>query len=372
MALPADLYLVLAERLLAWADGGLRDLPWRGEPRNPYHVWVSEVMLQQTQVATVVPYFERFVARFPSIASLAAASLDQVLKLWEGLGYYARARHLHAAARRVMADYGGQLPKGVEELRALPGIGAYAAGAIASLAFGQRAPAVDGNARRVLSRLFAIDTDPRQPATQKQLWALAEAILKTLPEARAGLFNEGLMELGATLCTPQVPNCVACPLADFCQARQRGRQTELPVRVPRRRVPHYVVTAAVIREDGDRGRVLIARRALDDMLGGLWEFPGGKCSRGEPLPDCLRREIREELGVEIEVGEQLTVVRHAYTHFSITLHAFACRLLRGRPRAIDCADWRWVALEELERFAFSSADHKIIAALHARPSSAIA
>ncbi len=354
---------MLAERLLVWAAGALRPLPWRREPRDPYHVWVSEVMLQQTQVATVIPYFERFVARLPTVAALAAAPLDEVLKLWEGLGYYARARNLHAAAHQVMDQHGGELPRTVEGLLALPGIGPYTAGAIASLAFGRRAPAVDGNVRRVLCRLFLVETDPRQRAIQKRLWALAEGLLAPLPPAQAGALNEALIELGALVCTPRAPNCAACPLIDFCGAYQAGRQEELPPRSPRRPVPHHVVTAAVIWQGGETGRILIARRALDDMLGGLWEFPGGKCGAGESLTACLRREIREELGIEIEVGEPLPVVRHAYTHFRITLHPFHCRLVAGRPRAIDCADWRWVALHELEQFPFSKADLEIITAL---------
>lgn len=343
--------------LLKWARNNLRDLPWRTEPRNPYHVWISEMMLQQTQVATVIPYFHRFIERFPSIHALAAAPLDDVLKAWEGLGYYARARNLHRAAEQVVAEFDGRLPDTVEELLRLPGIGRYSAGAIASLAFGRAAPVLDGNVKRVLCRLYAVRDDPRQPAVERELWALAEL---NLPKGKAGRWNEAMMELGATVCQPRSPRCGDCPFIPVCQAHRQDLQDELPARAHKPRTPHYDVAAAVIRR---RGRILIAQRPLGGMLGGLWEFPGGKRERGESLEECLRREIQEELGVEIEVGRPVTQVKHAYTHFRITLHAFECALIGGKPKAIQVADWRWVRLEEMERFAFAVTDRKIITAL---------
>ncbi len=345
--------------LLRWATRNLRDLAWRAEPRDPYRVWVSEIMLQQTQAATVIPYFYRFTERFPTVQALAQAPLDDVLKLWEGLGYYARARHLHRAAQKVVAEFDGRLPDTVEELSKLPGIGRYTAGAIASIAFGRDAPAVDGNVRRVLCRLYAIRGDVRRSKIQNQLWALAEA---NLPKGKAGRWNEAMMELGATVCTPRSPRCGECPLAGSCRAHALGIQEKLPARAASKRTPHYDVAAAVIRK---RGRVLIARRPLGGMLGGLWEFPGGKKKHRESLEECLQREIREELGIEIAVGQLVTRVEHAYTHFRITLHAFECRHARGRPRAIQVADWRWVTLDGLDRFAFAVTDRKIIEALRA-------
>jgi len=343
--------------LLKWAKKNSRDLPWRAEPRDPYHVWISEVMLQQTQVATVIPYFRRFIERFPTPETLAAAPLDAVLKVWEGLGYYARARNLHRAALQIVAECGGRLPDTVEGWLELPGIGRYTAGAIASLAFGRAAPAVDGNVKRVLCRLYAMRADPRQPAVERALWTLAEA---NLPKGQAGRWNEALMELGATVCLPRSPRCDECPLAATCRARALGLQDKLPARAIKKRTPHYDVSAAVIRR---RGRILVAQRPLGGMLGGLWEFPGGKRERGESLQECLRREIQEELGVEIKVGQPVTQVQHAYTHFRITLHAFECTLLSGQPKSLQVADWRWVRLEEMERLAFAATDRKIIAAL---------
>jgi A/G-specific adenine glycosylase len=344
----------LRSKLLDWYDRHRRDLPWRDEP-DPYRIWVSEVMLQQTQVTTVLPYYRRFLRRFPTLADLAAAGLDDVLKAWEGLGYYARARHLHAAARQVMAENEGRLPESYAGLRRLPGFGDYTAGAVASIAFGQRVPAVDGNVKRVLARLFAVTGDVTQGATARRLRAMAAELV---PADRPGDFNQALMELGATLCTPASPRCLLCPVNAECQALAQGIHESLPLKTPRPERPHYDVTAAVIRRDD--GHLLIAQRNPEAMLGGLWEFPGGKCRPGETYPACLRREIREELGIEIEVGQHLTTIQHGYTHFRISLHVFECRHLDGEPRALDCADWRWVRLADLGDYAFPVTDQKII------------
>jgi A/G-specific adenine glycosylase len=344
----------LRRKLLEWYDRNRRQLPWR-DISDPYRVWISEVMLQQTQVTTVLPYYERFLRRFPTLADLAAAPLDQVLKTWEGLGYYARARNLHAAAGQVMADHGGRLPASYADLRPLSGFGDYTAGAVASIAFGERVPAVDGNVKRVLARLLASTEDITRSGTARRLRAVAAALV---PTDRPGDFNQALMELGATLCTPTSPRCLLCPVNSECEGLARGIHESLPVKAPPRQRPYYDVTAAVIRRDD--GCLLIAQRKPEAMLGGLWEFPGGKCRPGESLPDCLRREIREELGVEIEVGQHLTTIRHGYTHFRISLHVFECRHLSGDVRALDCADWRWVRLAELGDFAFPVTDQKII------------
>jgi A/G-specific adenine glycosylase len=346
-----------AGRLLDWFARRSRDLPWRRE-RTPYRVWVAEVMLQQTRAETVVPYYERFLESFPTVEELADAPLEEVLKAWEGLGYYARARNLHAAARRVVAGLGGQFPDTFEGLLALPGVGRYIGGAVASIAFGQDVAAVDGNARRVLCRVFEVREDVTRSGVQRKLDTLAAGLL---PPGRAGAFNEALMELGATVCTPRAPLCDRCPLRDLCRAYAAGDPEPLPLRRPRRQIPHYDVAAAVTaRADG---RVLVAQRNVDDMLGGLWEFPGGKREDGETLPECLVREMREELGVTVAVDEQLTVVRHAYTHFRITLHAFHCRLVDGEPRCLDCAAFRWVTLAELDGLPMSVADRRVALAL---------
>ena len=349
----------LSRRLLDWFAVHARALPWRVE-RTPYRVWVAEVMLQQTRAETVVPYYERFMARFPTIEALAAAPLEDVLRVWEGLGYYARARHLHESARVLVASRAGQLPGTYEGLLALPGVGRYVAGAVASLACGQDVPAVDGNARRVLCRLFEVRDDVTRLATQRMLERLAADLL---PPGEAGRFNEALMELGATLCTPRAPRCLACPLADQCRAYLRGNPEALPVRGARRAVPHYDVAAAALFDHS--GRVLVAQRRADEMLGGLWEFPGGKREPDETLIQCLIRELREELGVTVQVeGEQaFAVISHAYSHFRMTLHAFRCRLQAGQPQCLDCAALRWVALAELDDLPMSVVDRKVARAL---------
>jgi A/G-specific adenine glycosylase len=318
-------------------------------------------MLQQTRVETVIGYWQRFLSRFPTIEVLAAAPLDDVLKIWEGLGYYARARNLHSAATKLVSNGGGCLPPSVDLLSRLPGIGPYTAAAIASIAFDLDAVAMDGNLRRVLCRLFGIDDDPGRPKTQRCLESLA---LSMLPGGRAADFNQALMDLGAMVCIPSNPRCLLCPLMATCRARLEGIQNELPIRATRKHRPHRDVTAGIIW-DGD-GHFLITQRPYDGLLGGLWEFPGGKRRPGEELKDCLHREIDEELAMEIIVGDLLCMVEHAFTHFFMTLYAFDCQVLRGTPQCLGCRDLRWVTLDQLDEFAFPVADQQIIASLRAR------
>lgn len=348
----------LTHAILAWLPLVRRDLPWRRR-RDPYAVWVSEIMLQQTQVATVIPYFERWLARFPDVQALAAAPLADVLKAWEGLGYYSRARNLHRAAQIVVTQHGGRLPAERKALLALPGIGAYTAGAILSLAFGLAEPALDGNARRVLSRVYDVAEDVGAPAPARRLWALAAALVAAAPPGRAGDLNEGLMELGALVCTPQTPACSACPLAAMCLARARGTQAERPVKAARPVTPHYDVVAAVIRDAA--GRYLLAQRPTDGLLGGLWGFPGGTAAEGEALEAALIRTVAEQTGVEVRPHAPLRPIKHAYTHFRITLHPFHAELAAGEPRPLRCADLRWVAAADLGAYAFPVTDRKISA-----------
>ena len=345
--------------LLAWADIALRDLPWRRD-RDPYKVWVSEIMLQQTRVETVIPYYEQWMARFPTLESLAKADLKDALKCWEGLGYYARCRNLHRAAKVVVDQYHGRVPDTREALLDLPGIGPYTVGAILSLAFDQDAAVLDGNVRRVFFRLFALADAPKQKATRQKLWSLAEMLL---PSGRAGQFNEALMDLGATICTPKKPGCLGCPLQEVCRAYEIGDPESYPPRVPRPPLPHHTVAAGVIWRDG---QLLIAQRPLDGLLGGMWEFPGGKQLPDESLAECLKRELDEELGIEVAVGEELTIVHHSFTHFRITLHAFECQYLGdGEPQAIGVRDWRWVSMQELDDYPFPVMDQRVIAVLRA-------
>jgi len=310
-------------------------------------------MLQQTRLETVIPYFERWMQQFPGVEALARASLQEVLSVWEGLGYYGRARNLHQSAQKVMRDYHGVLPEEAQLLCKLPGVGRYTAGAIASIAFGKDEPTLDGNIRRVLARYFDVSEDARSTRGEKTLWALAT---QHLPAGRAGEYNQALMDLGASLCSPKAPNCAECPLEKTCQARASGIQEQRPVLVRRHATPHYVVTAAVIRQ-GEQ--VLITLRPPHGLLGGLWEFPGGKQQEGEDLPTCLQREIREELGVEILVGAQVGIFKHAYTHFRVTLHAFLCKLVMGEPQPIQVAQVAWAELRELPHYPMGKIDRQI-------------
>lgn len=352
----------IAPLLLAWWDAGHESLPWR-ETKDPYHIWVSEIMLQQTQVATVIPYYERWLVRFPTVETLAEASLDEVLKLWEGLGYYSRARNLHAAAKMVLERFNGRLPPTAADLQTLKGIGRYTAGAISSIAFDEPAPILDGNVIRVFSRLTDLDEDVTTTAAKKRLWQLATEVV---PTKRPGDFNQALMELGQQVCAPARPLCLLCPLQSLCLARQRGTQLERPVRPPRKNTPHYDVAAGIIwqtEERGENGRFLIAQRPLEGLLGGLWEFPGGKQEPGETLPQTLVREIEEELALTIRVDSFLVSIKHAFTHFRITVHAFHATHVAGVPQHLSVANHAWVTLADLDNYAFALTNRKIIAAL---------
>jgi A/G-specific adenine glycosylase len=310
-------------------------------------------MLQQTRVETVIPYFDRWMQRFPSIETLAWASMQEVLAVWEGLGYYGRARNLNEAAQQVMQEYNGQLPQKTRLLRKLPGVGRYTAGAIASIAFGRDEPTLDGNIRRVLARYFNVSEDARSTIGERKLWDLAA---QHLPPGEAGEYNQAMMDLGAVVCTPRSPDCTHCPLGGACQANALGITEQRPVLLPKSAIPHHIVTAAVISRDGC---VLIACRPPHGLLGGLWEFPGGKQQEGEDLPTCLQREICEELGAEIKVDTQLGVYQHAYTHFRVTLYAFRCTLLKGEPSPIQAAELRWVYPAELSQFPMGKIDRQI-------------
>lgn len=311
-------------------------------------------MLQQTRVEAVIPYYLRWMERFPDVQALAAASLGEVLAAWEGLGYYSRARNLHKAAQIVAGEMSGQIPSECGALQRLPGIGRYTAGAIASIAYGKDEPAVDGNLKRVLSRFFDIREPLSSRAAEKRFKHLSAELL---PAGRAGEFNQALMDLGALVCTPRSPLCTQCPLSAGCQAYASGVQEKRPVKLPKPHIPHHTVTAAVILHDG---RVLIAQRPLKGLLGGLWEFPGGKSLPGEKLTDCLEREIKEELGVQVHVGPLLGRYRHAYTHFRLTLHAFCCTLANGgEPTPMQSQDLRWVKLTELPDFPMGKIDRQI-------------
>jgi len=345
----------LRRSLLDWYQRAGRDLPWRRR-QDPYAIWISEVMLQQTQVQTVIPYYGRWLRAFPNLETLAAADQQTVLKAWQGLGYYSRARNLHRAAQIIRQHHGGRFPLCWEDVLALPGIGRTTAAGIVSAAFNQPQAILDGNVKRILVRLLALGKPPNR--ILNQLWHLSELLLD--PHQPRD-FNQALMDLGATVCLPQTPQCSDCPWRSYCLAHQRGLQAQLPMREPRKPLPHKHVGVAVIRNQ--TGQILIDRRRQQGLLGGLWEFPGGKIQAGETVQACIAREILEELGIKIQVGEHLITINHAYTHFRVTLNVHHCQHLGDDPRPLASDEVRWVALEELDQYPFPTANVKIIEAL---------
>ncbi|MEA3408288.1 MAG: A/G-specific adenine glycosylase [Chloroflexota bacterium] len=342
----------ITAKLLAWYDENRRDLPWR-RTHDPYTIWVAEVMLQQTQVTTVIPYYERFLQRFPTVEALARANLDDVLALWQGLGYYARARNLHEAAKIVLQKHRGQLPQERATLKSLPGIGPYTSAALASIAFGQNVPAIDANVVRVLCRLFDYADDPRKAAGKRALRRYAEALL---PQGRAGDYNQAMMELGATICT-KAPDCKVCPLSSFCEAYAKGLQAVRPVPRRRQEVPHRLFVSALTEREG---RLLIVRRVPEGLLGGLWELPGGPVREGETLQEALRRHLQEELNLQATVGAQLGVVEHAYSHFQLTVQIYEATV-KGEPKPQETWDSaHWLDPENRGDFGFTGVTVKIL------------
>jgi A/G-specific adenine glycosylase len=348
--------------LLAWYRAGHRDLPWR-RTRDPYAIWVSEIMLQQTQVATVIPYFERFMERFPSVEALAAAPEDEVLRLWSGLGYYSRARYLQHGAREVLSRHEGRIPEAIEELLRLPGVGRYTAGAIASIAFARAAPILDGNVIRVLCRLYALRGDPKRAPLHGRLWHLAEALI---PEGEAGDFNQALMELGATVCTPASPRCDACPLAERCEACRLGLQESLP-ELARAPAPTPLrMAAAVIWRASD---VLLVKRPTESAGGknggntwwaGMWQFPSGPVPPEESTAAAVVRIARETAGLDVMDDAVAGVVRHSVTRWKITLEARHCLPVDSEPTPRGGADWRWTSLEETAHLALPAPQRRLV------------
>jgi A/G-specific adenine glycosylase len=400
LQVPEDRQRRIARDLIAWYRVHKRDLPWRGA--SPYAVWVSEIMLQQTQVATVIPYFLRFMERFPTVEALAAAPIDDVLRQWAGLGYYARARNLHRAAQVVVEQHDGRLPDTAEAIERLPGIGRYTAGAVLSIAYNVRRPLVDANVIRVLSRLFGVPGDPKSGANQAALWSLAERLV---PEEAPGDFNQGLMELGALICRPDDPLCERCPLLAECVAGNSPDPTRFPECPPGRttvRVAHS--SAIVMRAErspraaqessppasqgssppasleaqrhrgggeaetggeamsqlspavGSEHQALLVRRPPHGLWGGLWEFPRVVCEKRESAEAAAVRAAREVVGVAVTIVGRVGVVKHAVTHHAITLTAFLCSVEPPgqEPSPLGCAEVRWVALGELDRYALSA------------------
>ena len=346
--LPQALRTRIQTQLLRWFAKRARDLPWR-RTRDPYAIWVSEIMLQQTQVATVIPYFRRFLRPFPTVRRLAHADLSEVLRVWEGLGYYSRARNLHRAARVVLDQFRGKIPESLQDLLNLPGIGRSTAGAILSIAYNQEVPILDGNVKRVLSRLFAISGDPSKGRTQVRLWHLSESLL---PKKQANPFNQALMDLGATVCTPKEPLCNLCPLRNFCKAKVLGNPEEYPTRAKRKKIPHVDGVSAVIVRDG---KVLLHQRPPKGFSGGLWEFPNWKIEKQQNLRTDLTKWIKNETLLRVTVEDRIGTFEQTYSHFKLTLHVCHCQVLEGAKSGMG----RWVLIRNLPRFPMSRIHRRI-------------
>ena len=341
------------KNLLIWFETHSRKLPWR-ETEDPYRIWVSEVMLQQTQVKKVLEYYQKFINRFPDVESLADAPLQDLLKIWEGLGYYARARNLHKAAQVVEQDLKGEIPADYAAFRKLPGVGEYIAAAVQSIAFNRPYAVVDGNVKRVLARLFLINAPISQSASAKIFQEKADLLLDhNVP----GIFNQAMMELGATVCRPQSPTCIVCPVNTGCHAFQSARQEEFPVRRKPKPLPEYHIVAGVIHK-GDW--ILITQRKLEGLLGGLWEFPGGKIHVKEIAEQACVRIIQEETNLLVESVEYLTRVKHAYTHFKIVMDVFHCHYRSGEVVLNEAVDYRWITIDQIDQFPFPRSNHKFI------------
>lgn len=325
-------------------------MPWR-DCGDAYKVWISEIMLQQTRVDQATPYFNNFINRFPTVFDLAHAEQQDVLKAWEGLGYYSRARNLHHAAKQVAFEYEGKLPDTREEILKLKGIGPYTSAAILSIVYDKPYAVVDGNVIRVITRHAGIRDDVRSQRVKTQVQQIADHhISKETP----GDFNQAIMELGAVICTPHNPKCTECPISSDCVAYKTAETSTIPYKSPPKKKPHHHIGVGIIERANNQ--VLIALRPNDAMLGGLWEFPGGKQEPDEDIQATVVRELKEELGVTVEIKQDFLKLKHTYSHFSITLHAFLCSLIDGEPKPKSSQQVKWVTRAELSEYPFPKAN----------------
>jgi len=343
-------------KLLAWYARHQRRLPWR-DTSDPYAIWVSEVMLQQTRVDTAVAYYLRFLERFPAVQHLADADIQEVLKLWEGLGYYSRARNLHRAAEIVVSRFGGLVPADQADFQSLPGVGDYIAAAVLSIAFGKVLPVVDGNVKRVLARLLEMDTPVNRSGSHKIFQKPAQKLI--CPKSPAD-FNQAVMELGALVCRPKNPRCQECPLSEGCRAYRHGLTDQYPKRDPSRKIPHRRLSIGVILK---KGKLLVVQRQMEGFLGGLWEFPSVPADDGPTTGDDFTGRLRGEIGLTVAVDRRLTRIKHAYTHFKLTGDVYLCRYLGGRVRLKSARGHRWVTFGKLADLPLHKANHKFMDAL---------
>jgi len=343
-------YTDLTSHLLAWYDDRSLSLPWRN-CNDPYKTYLSEVMLQQTQIKTVLPYYKKWVNKYPTVQSVANATQEQILKQWEGLGYYSRARNFHKSCQIIVLKFDGVFPASPEEFSKLPGVGTYISAAVMSIAFHYPLPAVDTNAIRVAARLKMVKLSS---STDSKI--ILRHLSDNIALNRPGDFNQAIMDLGREICNSGNPKCTICPVSNYCKALVNNSVDKYPIKVKPAHKPHYKIAVGII---WNKGQILISKRRENGLLGGLWEFPGGKIEEGENAENCIIREIKEELGVCVKPTTFLKQIKHAYTHFSITMVAYNCDFLHGYPQPLGCDDWRWIRPEQIKRLPFPKANHKL-------------
>ena len=337
--------------LIDWFEINKREMPWR-KNKKFYNIWLSEVMLQQTQVKTVIPYYNKWLKNCPTLKSVALSSEEKILKLWEGLGYYSRARNFKKACEYIYRNNINLDKIKYNQFLDLPGVGSYTAAAVFSISKNEVYPVIDGNVKRVLSRLLRIKKDPNLHLDQ-----INKFLLKNISKDNPCDFNQGLMELGATICRPQKANCKVCPIKNYCNGYKKNDYMLYPIKIKKTKKPHYIIVAGIIRY---KEKIIISKRKPEAMLGGLWEFPGGKIKKNETHEECLKREVLEEINIKIKNLHYLGHIKHAYSHFSITLHSYECDYDSGKIKAIECVEVKKIKLSDITKYAFPKANHKIL------------